>query len=81
MNSELQREGKVPFKLDNIPKGTYVIIAYQDVNNNKKVDFENYMMNEPYGTYKETDPVSCQPSWSYSNFSLDKDIEGIKIEI
>ena len=81
MDSKLKKTGIAKFKLDNIPKGTYVIVAYQDANNNKMVDFENYMMNEPYGTYKETDPVSCQPSWSYSNFSLDKNIEGIKIEI
>ena len=39
MNSELEKAGEVSFKLEGIPKGTYVIIAYQDNNKNSKVDF------------------------------------------
>ncbi len=81
MNSDLKKAGKVSFKLDNIPKGIYVIVTYQDVNKNKKVDYENYLMNEPWGTYKEGDPAATMPSWDLRKFTLEKDIEGIKIQM
>ena len=81
MNSDLKKAGKVSFKLDSIPKGTYVIVAYQDVNKNKKVDFENYIMNEPWGTYKEGNPASSMPTWGLVRFNLENDIEGIEIQM
>ena len=81
MNSDLKKAGKVSFKLDSIPKGTYVIVAYQDVNKNKKVDFENYNMNEPWGTYKEGNPHGDSAIWGLVKFNLEKDIEGIEIQM
>ena len=51
MNSETKKTGEVSFKLDSIPKGTYVIVAYQDVIKNQRVDYEGLHINEPWGTY------------------------------
>jgi uncharacterized protein (DUF2141 family) len=53
MNADLKAAKKVSFKFDSVPKGTYCIVALQDVNNNGKVEFENYVISEPWGSYRE----------------------------
>ena len=79
MNSDLKKAGKVSFAFDNIPKGTYCILTYQDVNKNGEVDYEGSFFNEPWGSYKEiTDSL---PIWGMGKFDLEKDITGIKIEM
>jgi len=79
MNTDLKKAGKVSFTFNNVPKGTYCVFTYQDVNMNGEVDFENYRMNEPYGSYKET-PWGGPP-WGKVKFDLVKDITGITIEM
>lgn len=81
INSETKKAGKVSFKLDSIPKGTYVIVAFQDVIKNQKVDFEGLHRKEPWGTYKEDDYLGDRPRWDYIKFILEKNIEGIKIKL
>lgn len=80
MNADLKEAGKVSFRFDNIPKGTYCITTFQDVIKNRKVDYENYQINEPFGTYKEQG-LECgnQLDWNTIKFNLEKDITGIKI--
>ena len=80
MNADLKGAGKVSFKLDGVAKGTYCILTFQDVNNNGKVDFENYVISEPLGSYKEGDP-SLALRWDSIKFDLKKDITGIKIQM
>ena len=79
MNTDLKKTGKVSFTFNNIPKGTYCILTYQDVNMNGEVDFENYDFNEPWGSYKET--IHAHPSWGVVKFELEKNITGITIEM
>jgi len=79
MNTDLKKAGKVSFSFDNIPKGTYCVFTYQDVNMNGEVDFENYNINEPWGYYKGT--MNNIPSWGMVKFDLEKDITGITIEM
>ncbi len=79
MNTDLKKVGKVSFTFDNIPKGTYCVFTYQDVNMNGKTDFENYALSEPWGSYKENIPN--MPVWGVVKFDLEKDITGIKIEM
>jgi len=76
MNTDLKKAGKVSFMFDNIPKGTYCVFTYQDVNMNGKVDYENQGINEPWGSYKTT---LCVPVWGMLRFDLEKDITGITI--
>lgn len=73
--------GKVFFKLDSIPTGIYVIVAFQDVIKNQKVDYVGLHMDEPWGTYKEDDYLGGRPRWDIVKFNLDKNIEGIKIQL
>ena len=79
MNTDLKKVEKVSFTFDNIPKGTYCVFTYQDVNMNGKMDFENYAFSEPWGSYKEI--IVGQPAWGVVKFDLEKDITGIKIEM
>jgi uncharacterized protein (DUF2141 family) len=80
MNTGLKKAGKVSFTFDNIPKGTYCVFTYQDANMNGEVDFENYYISEPWGSYKEYAMGLC-PTWGRVKFDLERDIAGIKIEM
>ena len=80
MNPDLKKEGKISFRFESVPKGTYVIIAYQDTNGNGKVDFENYAISEPRASYKKVDPLASS-IWDSMKFDLDKDITGVEIQM
>jgi len=80
MNTDLKKAGKVSFTFDNIPKGTYCVFTYQDVNMNGKVDYEEILhINEPWSSYKKT--IYAIPVWEIVKFDLEKDITGITIEM
>jgi uncharacterized protein (DUF2141 family) len=79
MNADLKGAGKVSFEFNSVPKGTYCIVALQDVNNNGKVDFANYIISEPWGSYKDYGGTDW--SWNNIKFDLEKDITGIKIQM
>ena len=79
MNTDLKKAGKVSFTFDNIPKGTYCVFTYQDVNMNGEVDRTGYDFNEPWGSYKET--IHRIPPWGIMKFDLEKDITGITIQM
>lgn len=82
MNADLKEAKKVSFKFDSVPKGTYCIVALQDVNNNGKADFENYVISEPWGSYRSLEIGSgTGTTWNNVKFDLDKDITDIKIQI
>jgi uncharacterized protein (DUF2141 family) len=81
MNNELQKVGTTSFKLEGIPKGTYVIVGYQDNNKNGMVDYENYILNEPWQTYKDSGRITNHPKWDKIKFNLEKNIGGIKIQL
>jgi uncharacterized protein (DUF2141 family) len=78
MNTDLKKAGKVSFTFDNVPKGTYCVFTYQDVNMNGEVDFDIFI-NEPWGSYKET--LHSMPVWGIVKFDLEKDITGLTIEM
>jgi uncharacterized protein (DUF2141 family) len=80
MNADLKKAKQVSFKFESIPRGTYTVVGYQDENGNGKVDFEGPIIKEPWGTYKERDPV-ISPTWDQIKFELEENLSGIKIEI
>ena len=79
MNTDLKKAGKVSFTFDNIPKGTYCVFTYWDVNMNGEVDRIGYDFNEPWGSYKED--ISRVPHWGIIKFDLEKNITGITIKM
>jgi hypothetical protein len=79
LTPEQRKAKKFPFKFKKIPKGIYFIVAFQDLNKNKKLDREGGTRPvEPYGTYKK---FEFFPDWNQLKFIVDKDITGIKINI
>jgi uncharacterized protein (DUF2141 family) len=78
---EVKKAGKISFSFANVPKGTYSIIAYQDVNNNGKVDYENYVIVEPWQCFRERGPVMEFSSWEQVRFDLKEDMKGIEIHM
>ncbi len=81
MNSDLKKVGKVSFKFDSIPKGTYCILTFQDVNMNQKIDIVGFTTTDPQGSYKEqVSPLSCLV-WSEIKFDLERDLTDIKIQM
>ena len=80
MTSKITKEGKIPFKFESVPRGTYSIVAYQDVNGNGKVDIKEYHISEPWESYKERD-VTDMLTWEMVKFDLDKDIDGIELQL
>ncbi len=81
MNSDFKKVGKVSFKFDSIPKGTYCILTFQDVNMNQKIDIVGFTTTDPQGSYKEqVSPLSCLV-WSEIKFDLERDLTDIKIQM
>ena len=82
MNAALKKAGKVSFTFNNIPKGTYSVLTYQDVNMNGEVDHAGQPLSEPWGSYKKTSQIAPWASvWGVIKFDLEKDITGIKIKM
>ena len=66
------------FSFTAVPKGTYIIRCFQDENGNGKLDLGPLQVRlEPVGLYKSSWPFD----WDLSNFLVDRDITGIKIEL
>ena len=78
LTPEQRKAKKFPFKFKQIPKAIYIIVAFEDLNKNKKLDREGASPAEPYGTYKK---FEFAPEWDKVKFIVDKDITGIKINI
>jgi len=81
MNSDVKKAGKVSFKFDSIPKGTYCIITFQDVNMNQNIDVVGFATSEPRGSYKEQITPTEVPVWDEIKFDLTKDLKDIKIQM
>jgi hypothetical protein len=77
MNGDLERAGKVSFTFDDVSQGTYCLLTYQDLNSNGEVDFVNYAIDEPWGSYKPFGNLI----WQKIKFNLRKDMDGIQIDM
>jgi len=54
-----------------LPKGTYAILCFQDLNDNKKLDFNNYVPDEPWGLSNNV-PLMGPPAWQDVEFELNE---------
>ena len=72
-------ECKVPFTL-NIPKGSYTIAAFEDENNNKKLDFFFFIPKEPSGFFRTFSGMSA-PKFEKLKFDVDGDFVGADVEL
>jgi len=52
-----------------LPKGTYAILCFLDLNGNKKLDFNNYVPDEPWGLSNNVSLMG-PPTWQDTEFEL-----------
>ena len=69
----------VPFVMDSIPTGQYVISVFQDVNGNGKLDMGFMGPKEPFG-FSVSRPRFI-PKFENLNFDVQEDIENMVIEV
>ena len=70
---------KVPFTL-NTPKGSYTIAAFEDENNNKKLDFFFFIPKEPSGFFRTFSGMSA-PKFEKLKFDVVGDFVGANVEL
>ena len=70
LTEEQKKAGKVSFKFEGVPKGRYALLAFQDIDENGKLDRNSKGTPlEPVGTYRP----SFLHMWSAVNFAVDQD--------
>jgi len=72
-------ECKVPFTL-NVPKDSYTIAAFEDENNNKKLDFFFFIPKEPSGFFRAFSGMSA-PKFEKLKFDVGGDFVGADVEL
>ena len=82
-NAEQIKAGRLSFTFSGIPKGTYCIIAFQDVDNNGMLTCDTWgQIEEVICSYKESGVVDFSAAnWNNVKFELDKDISGITMKL
>ena len=72
-------ECKMPFTL-NVPKGSYTIAAFEDENNNQKLDTFFFVPTEPTGFFQKFSGMSA-PKFENIKFDVDGDFIGADVEL
>ena len=72
-------ECKMPFTL-NVPKGSYTIAAFEDENNNKKLDTFFFVPTEPTGFFQKFSGMSA-PKFENIKFDVYGDFVGADVEL
>lgn len=75
------KKGKTSFSFMNVPKGTYGIKCFQDLNGNKTMDKGIFGPKEPWGMYRPSRPAFRGPTFEEIAFKVDKDITDIELEL
>ncbi len=72
-------KNNISLSFNQLPKGTYAILCFQDLNANKKMDFNNFMPDEPWGLSNNISRMG-PPSWNDAKFILEGN-HSISIEL
>jgi uncharacterized protein (DUF2141 family) len=81
-NDEQIKVGRFSFTFSGIPKGTYCIIAFQDVDNNGELRCTTWGgIEEPICFYKEFSGELWAANWNDVKFELVRDITGIIMKL
>ncbi len=63
--------GAVTVAFDGLPEGKYAVRIFQDLNGNKKMDFNGQMPGEPFG-FSNITMLMGPPSYSDASFDLNE---------
>ena len=78
LTPQQRKHRKASFNFIAVPKGAYIIRCFQDDNGNGLLELGFWACPlEPVGRYKFSWPFD----WDLSNFLVERDITGIKIEL
>lgn len=80
-NPEDMKKGRAAFSFEGVPKGTYGIRCFQDVNRTGKMEKGMFGPKEPWGTYRPARPMLRAPRFDEISFEVNGDIRDIKIEL
>jgi uncharacterized protein (DUF2141 family) len=75
-----KQPGKIPFTFKGVPKGTYGIRCFIDMDGNNKLNHGFFGPSEPWGMSSKERPKGI-PSFSDISFKVDKSIENIIIQV
>ena len=78
-NQQQLQAKKVTFKFVAVPKGSYCIFCFQDLNENGKQD-RSPQTGEPTEPQRYSGPVIWHAQWDEIKFEVDKDVSGIEIK-
>ena len=78
---EEMKKGKAPFQFGGVPKGTYGVRCFQDVNGNQKLDWGLFGPSEPWGVNRPKRPAFRGPKFEEISFPVDRDIIHIQVEV
>jgi len=73
------KKSQLLISFDNLPIGSYAIICFQDINDNKKLDFDSFMPTEPWGL-SNNKTLMGPPTWNDAVFELKND-KVVKIQL
>jgi uncharacterized protein (DUF2141 family) len=82
-NPEKIKTGRVSFIFSKVPKGTYCIVAFQDVDNNGKLTCDTWgQIQEPLCFYRVPSDVGLgTPNWDSVKFDAVSDIHRIIMKL
>ena len=84
-NPEQIKTGRASFTFSGVPKGSYCIVAFQDVDNNGKLTCDRpwWYIQEPICFYKEPADIGLgtPPNWHNVKFNVVSDITGIIMKL
>ena len=81
-NPEQVKAGRASFTFSGIPKGTYCIVAFKDLDNNGKLTCDTWgQIQEPICYYKEWSGDWETAIWNNVKFEVVSDITGIIMEL
>ncbi|WP_310452577.1 DUF2141 domain-containing protein [Sulfuritalea sp.] len=76
------KQGVVTVVFKNLPAGTYAVSAFQDVNDNKKLDTNAFgKPNEPYGFSRDAHGMFGPPSFEDAAFSVKEGVNAIEFKL
>ncbi len=70
---------KTTLNIEDLPEGTYAILCFQDLNGNHRLDFNNYIPNEPWGLSNNKIRMG-PPTWKDAKFELKQNLQ-LEIEL
>ena len=78
--SDLER-GYIEYEISSIPEGKYLVFAFQDKNENDKVDRILFAPREPWAIYGLPRPTTGKPKFAKLSMYIDSDLSALDMNL